>query len=244
MPQSEKGLPPMYSDPAEAKMALESAKAEMMAGRITAEAYLNLEDAAKRGRAFAPAMDYSSLSNVPHTTSASEGFARSEDTEFEYRLGFLDPEHEKEYYQGLDAKLGDESAALQQSRTPEKPSTTDREREAALRNPASVYNWLRKNQPHIFLQDNENASEKSGARPSNARSSKRATAPTKKDEDTHDEDGSVVDAGASGGSKGKRKREEDASYRPKGGGRSRKKKEPGVSGGKNSTPKKPLESGS
>ncbi|KAJ9156276.1 hypothetical protein NKR23_g921 [Pleurostoma richardsiae] len=35
-------------------------------------------------------------------------------------------------------------------------------RDFALRNPTSVYNWLRKNAPKVFLQDEENASEKKG----------------------------------------------------------------------------------
>lgn len=234
----------MYSDATEAKVALESARSEMMAGRITPEAYRNLEDAAKRGRAFAPESQYTSLTNVPHTVPTQEGPGRSEDAEFENKLGFLTPEHETQFYLNTDAKLGDESAALRLGHAPGKPSQLDRDRETTLRNPASVYNWLRKNQPHIFLQDNENASEKSGARPSNVRSSKRATAQVRKDEDTHDEDGSFVDAGASGGSKGKRKRDDDASYKPKGGGgRSRKKKDSRVSGGNNNTPKKQLDSG-
>lgn len=229
----------MFNDAEEAKMELDNAKADMMDGRITPEAYRSLEDAAKRGKAFAPAMHYTSLLNVPHSMPASGGLTRPD--EFEQKLGFLTPEHETDYYLALDAKLGDESAALQLSRAPEKPSIADRERDASLRNPASVYNWLRKNQPHIFLQDNENTSEKSGVRPSNPRASKRASTHTRKDEDTHDEDGSFE----AGPSRGKRKRDEDASYRPKGGGsRSRKKKEPGVSGGKTSTPKKPMESGS
>ena len=138
----------------------------------------------------------------------------------------------------MDAKLGDETAALQLSRAPEKPSFADRERDASLRSSVSVYNWLRKNQPHIFLQDNENASEKSTSRPSNVRTSKRVSTQHRKDDDTHDEDGSIKDAGASsGGSKGKRKRDEDTSYRPKGGSSrsSRKRKDDGT---KRNTPKR------
>lgn len=246
MPHSERTLPPMYNNPAEAKFALDNAKADLMNRRITPEAYRNLEDAVKRGRAFTPGMHYSSLSKVPHTLTKPEGEERPEDHEHEHnsKLGFLTPEHETEYYLAMDARLGDELAALQLSRAPEKPSFADRERDASLRSSASVYNWLRKNQPQIFLQDNENASEKSGTRPSNVRTSKRVSTQYRRDDDTHDEDGSVIDAGAaSGGSKGKRKRDEDASYRPKGGSSrsSRKKKDDGP---KRNTPKKPLGQGS
>lgn len=209
-----------------------------MNGLITTEDYRNLEDATKRGKAFAPDMHYTSLLNIPHTTPMPEGLGEAD---FERKLGFFTAEHEADYYLALDAKLGDESAALQLSRAPEKPSFATREKDASLRNPVSVYNWLRKNQPHIFLQDHENVSEKSSTRPSNVRSSKRPSAPIRKDEDTHDEDGSVLDAGATpGGSKGKRKREEDASYRPKGGSSrsSRKKKDEGAASGKRNPPKK------
>ncbi|RJE26684.1 hypothetical protein PHISCL_01008 [Aspergillus sclerotialis] len=239
-------LPPAYNNAASAKFALENAKADMIHNRITPEAYRNLENAVKRGRYFAPGMRYTSLSNVPHTRPRSGEDGRSGNSELEQqsKLGFLTPESETEYYLAMDARLGDETAALQLSRAPEKPSFADRERDASLRSSVSVYNWLRKNQPHIFLQDNENASEKSASRPSNVRSSKRVSTQNRKDDDTYDEDGSIKDAGASsGGSKGKRKRDEDTSYRPKGGSSrsSRKKKDDGT---KRSTPKRPLGSGS
>src|SRR5947207_15388002 len=32
----------------------------------------------------------------------------------------------------------------------------------ALKNPVSVYNWLRKHQPQVFLQDNESLEKSSG----------------------------------------------------------------------------------
>lgn len=246
MPHSERALPPMYNNPSEAKSALENARADLMNRRITPDAYRNLEDAVRRGRAFTPGMHYTSLSKIPHTMPKPEGEGRPEDYEHEHssKLGFLTPEHETEYYLAMDARLGDELAAIQLSRAPEKPSFADREREASLRSSASVYNWLRKNQPHIFLQDNENASEKSGSRPSNVRSSKRVPTQNRRDDDTHDEDGSVIDAGAtSGGSKGKRKRDEDTSYRPKGGSsRSNRKKKDDAS--KRNPPKNPSAQGS
>ena len=237
-------LPPKYNNAASAKFALESAKADMMHNRITPEAYRSLEDAVKSGSYFPPGMRYTSLSNVPHTTPKSEGDGRpgNDELEQQLQLGYLTPECETEYYLAMDARLGDEPAALQLGRAPEKPSFADRERDASLKSSVSVYNWLRKNQPHIFLQDNENVSEKSASRPS-VRSSKRVSTQNRKDDDTHDEDGSIKDAGASGNSKGKRKRDEDTSYRPKGGGSrsSRKKKD---DGSKRNTPKRPLGPGS
>lgn len=212
---------PLYNNPEEAKTALQHAHAELMAGRIDPEAYRALEDAA-RSRALAPEVHYTALSRIPHTLPAPEGQDRSEKREIEDKLGFLTPEHETEYYLGMDAQLGDEHATEQFSRVPQKPSFIEREKEAMIRNPASVYSWLRRNKPQD-VKENENASEKSTTRPSNARTSKRVSTQIKKDEDT---DNSVADVGAtSGGGKNKRKRDEDASYRPKGGSnRSRKRK--------------------
>ncbi|PKX91604.1 uncharacterized protein P174DRAFT_443574 [Aspergillus novofumigatus IBT 16806] len=218
---------PMYVDTATAKSTLKDAKAQMAAGSMTLEAYRTLEDDIKRGNAFAPHMHYTALQKVPHTSVPSVKQDSSTDISLEEKLGYLTPEHETEYYLSMDAKLGDEAAALELSRIPEKPSFAERERELALRNPVSVYNWLRRNQPHIFLQDHENASEKSGSRPTNARASKRATQP-RKEEEAYDEDGVLMDTGPTPGStKGKRKRDDDTGYRPKGGSSrpSKKKKD-------------------
>ncbi|KAL4924685.1 IEC3 subunit of the Ino80 complex, chromatin re-modelling-domain-containing protein [Aspergillus undulatus] len=220
---------PAYNDHASATSLLKNAKDNLATGHITAESYEKVEEGVKRGSAFAPSTRYSDLMKVSHSAPQTEiqeppnqGEELSRQT-----LGFLTPEHETEYYLATDAKLGDMSAALQFSRMPEKPSLFEREREHALRSPVSVHHWLRKNHPNVFLQDNENASEKSASRPSNLRTSKRAPAASRKDEDTHDEDSVMMDSGpASGGSKAKRKRDEDSTPRAKatGGGRSNRKK--------------------
>ncbi|KAE8395373.1 IEC3 subunit of the Ino80 complex, chromatin re-modelling-domain-containing protein [Aspergillus alliaceus] len=233
LPTPEREVSPSQNDPFVASSVLKSAKAELAAGNLSAEHYRDLENTVKRNKAFAPRMQYTSLIKIPHTPTKLEE-NQSGDIDSEYSLGFFTPEHETEYYLATDARLGDESAALQLSRAPDKPSFVEREREAALRNPISVYNWLRRNQPHIFLQDNENASEKSASRPSNLRTSKRA-APNQlqKDQDVHDDDSILMETGpGSGGSKGKRKREEDVGSRSKGGSSrsSRKKKDDGNSG--------------
>ncbi|GAB1211132.1 hypothetical protein ATERTT37_000244 [Aspergillus terreus] len=214
----------LHDDVTAATQRLKDAKTEMKNGRIDIDRYRELEEAMKRGKAFAPQLEYSALTKFPHTSPPTEELNVPTANSLEQTLGFFTPEHETEYYLAMDAKLGDEAAALQLSRAPEKPSFAERERELALRNPISVYNWLRRNQPHIFLQDNEVASEKSASR-SNLRTSKKPpTTQPRKDEDTHDEDGSVDTSTA----KGKRKREEDAGYKPKtSGSRSRKKKDDG-----------------
>lgn len=234
LPTPDGELSSPYNDPESTTSALRSAKNELSTGYITAESYEKLENSVKRGTAFAPFLRYTDLTKVPH--SAPEGqnsITPAEDASLNQNLGFLTPEHETEYCLATDAKLGDMSAAVQLSRVPEKPSLLEREREHALRSPVSVHHWLRKNHPNIFLQDNENASEKSGSRPSNLRASKRSAPTSRKDEDTHDEDSVVMDSGlTSGGSKAKRKRDEESTPRAKAGtgGRSnRKKKDEGVS---------------
>lgn len=60
-------------------------------------------------------------------------------------------------------------------------STTSRD--FALRNPVSVYNWLRKNAPKTFLQDNETGEEKKERGHSGEKQSRKAHRPADDDED-------------------------------------------------------------
>ncbi|KAJ5152896.1 uncharacterized protein N7482_009374 [Penicillium canariense] len=223
LPAREQEIAPLISDATLARTALKEAKSELANGNFSASAYRQVEESIKRNKEFAPAMQYSNLVQIPHTAAGapnqeqgSNGVRRT--------LGYLTPERETEYYLALDAKLGDEAAAAQLDRIPDPPTFAEREREALIRNPASVYNWLRRNQPQT-LQDHEVASEKSTSRPSNARTSKRAPA-QRKEEEVYDEDGMEVEPTP----KNKRKRDDDTGYRPKGGNsRSKKKKdEPAV----------------
>ncbi|KAB8200898.1 IEC3 subunit of the Ino80 complex chromatin re-modelling [Aspergillus parasiticus SU-1] len=232
-PTPQRELSPSHNDPSVASSMLRNAKTDLALGLMKVEHYCDLENSVKRNEVFAPRMRYTSLITIPHTLPQPEE-NQSENIISEHSLGFFTPEHENEYYLATDAKLGDTSALMQLNDIPEKLSFIEREREAALRNPISVYNWLRRNQPHIFLQDNENASEKSASRPSNLRTSKKAAlSQSRKDEDLHDDDSILMDTGhGSGGSKGKRKREEDVGNKSKGGSSnrsSRKKKDDGSS---------------
>src|SRR5947207_2763168 len=176
-------------------------------------------------------MQFATLLKVPHTTLGLGGEHLSVEGDMDSTLGFLSLEHEIEYSFAMDSQIEGIPASMQLTKSGDKLSPADRDREAALRNPVSVYNWLRKHQPQVFLQDNEAPSERPGARPANIRTSKRATAQVRK-EDDYDEDGVLLDlrtgggGGGGGSTRGKRKRDEDAGYRPKGGsGRSKKKKE-------------------
>lgn len=60
-------------------------------------------------------------------------------------------------------------------------STTSRD--FALRNPVSVYNWLRKNAPKTFLQDNETGEEKKERGHSGEKQSRKAHRPAEDDDD-------------------------------------------------------------
>lgn len=125
----------------------------------------------------------------------------------------------------------------------------------ALRNPTSVYNWLRRNAPKTFLQDLEKEKDKDkddrekddGRKRKGGASRKRQSTAGRKEKggekeasepmDWDDETG--YEAPAAGALKGKRKRDEDPGYRPKGGSsrptKKRKSKDSNV-------PSKPLKS--
>ncbi|KAI1501471.1 IEC3 subunit of the Ino80 complex, chromatin re-modelling-domain-containing protein [Biscogniauxia marginata] len=147
---------------------------------------------------------------------------------------FLTADDIDEYLYKLDMHIGLKArptlapsvVGTQNSNTPD---------QFALRNPTSVYNWLRRHAPKTFLQDLEKEKDKdkdkdkddrekgedsrkrkSGAsrnkRQSTAgRKEKEAAEPMDWDEDTN------YEVPATGSVKGKRKRDDDPGYRPKGG---------------------------
>jgi hypothetical protein len=150
-------------------------------------------------------------------------------------ISYLTAEQVDDYICEIDASLG--------SVPPPNPQTSPHH-ELALRNPHSVYNWLRRNEPKIFLQDGE-GSEKSMGKPGSLRGAgKRASMPGPSKPDALEiveEDGMRYDPTISGlePAKGKRKREDDGGYHPKSGAsgdgkvkkaRPRKKKAEGEAG--------------
>jgi hypothetical protein len=133
-------------------------------------------------------------------------------------ISYLTPDQLDDYLYDIDASLG---------RAPPHPTgplhtQNPTQHDLALGNPNSVYNWLRKNEPKIFLQDGE-GSEKSLGKPGALRGAgKRASipAPSKPDAlEIVEEDGLTYDTSLTGtASKGKRKRDDDdAGYHPKNG---------------------------
>lgn len=150
------------------------------------------------------------------------GSAELQDLSEEHPISYLSPSDIDDNLSAIDASL-----KLPPAPTMHEPSPRVRlsDRELNMRNPHSVYNWLRKHEPKIFLQDGE-GSEKSAAGKVGALrgAGKRANLPTPCRPDMVEfvEDGIGYDGslnGPGGGGRGKRKRisDEDAGYRPKGG---------------------------
>lgn len=245
---STQGLSSM--DAASAKQTLSTARTELEAGRLSADVYRDLEDAVRENPLFQPTNKYSSLiRNVPHRKPLDiddDDEAITEEDKIAVKLGYTTPAQEHEYQLALDAKLGDAAAAAELAQLPN-PSLVERLQELMAQNPAAEHNWLRRNRPKLLDPENTSTEKAMAAatasstsnRPS--RSSKRASAvhrpaPTK-EEDMYDEDGIALEP-APPASKNKRKRDEDAPYRPKGGSSrgssSRKKKDAGDGGSSSS----------
>ncbi|EEP82066.1 predicted protein [Uncinocarpus reesii 1704] len=218
-------VPKLNYDVATARQKLREARVKLIEGKISPASCQRLEESITRGDNFAPALHYTELLKTPHAVPAN-GDHPGPVEDLDSTLGFLSPEHDMEYTNNLDSGAGF-------TRTGERPSTAEREREIILRNPTSMYHWLRKNDPSAFLEtesvgvpEKPSVSTKAAA----TRTSKRAAAQASKEDKGPEEDAFMLDLEpevTKGGSRAKRKRDEDGGYRPKGGssGRSRKKKE-------------------
>lgn len=203
----------------DAHLELHKARIQLQAGDITVAQYREIETLILKSADFAPTNSYSELVSLApppeHATDKTDaGNALSN--------GFLSIKQEEQYLQGLDAYLNGTAPNPRPhatntlgSRIAEK--NAERERETQLKNPVSVYNWLRKHQPQVFLQDNEAGTDKT-PRATGSRSSARRSAnkdAIKQEQKDYDDDGFAADSAPA--SKGKRKRDDDGGYRPKGG---------------------------
>lgn len=167
---------------------------------------------------FAPAKSYAKLAQTCSIEPVS--YDITVDPSIPTGAGYLTLRQEEQYLQSIDSFMSGKNSnprvhAINSlgSRTAER--TADRERETQLKNPVSVYNWLRKHQPQVFLQDHETSNEK-GSKVSGSRSSKRtAVKDAKQEQDYYDEDGIALEYSST--SRGKRKRNDDGAFRPKGG---------------------------
>jgi hypothetical protein len=202
----------------DADVELHKARNRLRTGEISLAEYRDIEAAILKSPEFAPSHDYASLLSFAPASNQTTGKA---DDLGAASSGFLTVRQEEQYIHGLDAYL--EGVAPHPrphaqnslgSRSAEK--NTERERETQLKNPVSVYNWLRKHQPQVFLQDNEAGTEKT-PRATGSRSSARKSAQKDniKQEKDYDDEGIAADSAPS--ARGKRKRDDDPGYRPKGG---------------------------
>jgi hypothetical protein len=193
---------------------------------LSAEEYKQAEESTNAAPHHLAPKPLSRLLTTPHTEFPADNLP--EDLTGEELPGYYTPNHEEEHILALDAKLADGDANLHDKSG--KPLTISdknifNDKELSFRNPVSAYNWLRKYQPQVFLQDKpdqENASEKSAARAGPGRKKSRAEAAHKEPKADHDaDDDTFVEFGSS---RSKRTNKEDEAYRPKGGSRGAKRK--------------------
>lgn len=184
----------------------------------------------------APIRSFQSLLITPHASLASvQEEDLPEDLTAEKPATYLGIEQEEDYYVNLDRLLGNSPVPLIPELSSAGEKSSDKEKDINVRNPMSVYNWLRKHQPQVFLQDHEVSSDKSAKTGDKRGAGKRASiAAAKATPEYLDEDGISYGADSSSafGSRGKRKRDDDPSYRSKGGRPTKRKREDSAPGGK------------
>lgn len=198
---------------------LHRARKQLENKEITIARYREIEEGLLKAPDFTPSRSYSTLLSVAPPPNQSMERADSGNGP---SSGFLTTKQEEQYLQGLDTycvggSMNPRPHAAHNLGNRNAEKTTERERETQLKNPVSVYNWLRKHQPQVFLQDNEPSTEKP-PRATGSRSSTRKSAnkeALKQEQDYYDDDGIAMDLGSS--SRGKRKRDDDGGWRPKGG---------------------------
>jgi len=196
------------------------------------------------------------LSRITHTTISSvPSSGMPADLVDASPIGYLTSAHEEEYLASLDSYLEieplDSHAPL-----PRHPRLSEKEKDkdAQLHNPTSVYNWLR---AHSDTKAVSNDTEKEAptnnpdtvshkakpspkppslastgsAKPSRKRASSALLPRQETEEELLDEEGYVIAGGSEQPAvKGKRKRENDDAYRPKGGSSKSRKRTKGSSG--------------
>lgn len=204
-------------DAEEGHLRLVKARHQLQNKQISPGEYRALEQTLLQSGEYAPSQSYGSLLTTANPLPSP---AESPESSKERPIGYLTVKEEEHYLQSIDAFLDGtttnprlHAAGNLGSRNTER--TIERERETQLKNSVSVYNWLRRHQPQVFLQDNEpeKPSRATGSRSSARKSASKET--LKREPELYDDDGIAVEHGAS--SRGKRKRDNDGGYRPKGG---------------------------
>ena len=267
VPALEPDLPPRSADEVEgARAALREARYELEAGQISRADY-NEHEAALSAIINGPQIQdapksLANLSKVTHTELSSvDPITMPSELLGESPTGYLTPAREDEVLDKLDTFLASAPSDAQVP-LPRQPKPTDKEREkdAQLHNPVSVYNWLKndkekqkeKHQPYPHdLETDAHASSAHNSEPPHkskpspkppSSSGATSTKPTRKrassslvpkaepEEEILDEDGTVLQGGGEALDKKKRKRENDDAYRPKGGSSRARKRTKGSSG--------------
>jgi hypothetical protein len=151
-----------------------------------------------------------------------------------YPTSFLNADAIDDYLYELDQRLGLKPKPTLAPSASGTSTNTNTPAHFALRNPTSVYNWLRRHAPKTFLQDLEKEKDKdkddrdkddSKRRKSGAARKRQSAATSRKEKEREKEAAESMDwdeeagydAPAGGTVKGKRKRDDDPGYRPKGG---------------------------
>ncbi|KAF2003677.1 hypothetical protein P154DRAFT_543726 [Amniculicola lignicola CBS 123094] len=218
-------------DPDTVQRKLQELRNDLANSVISAEEYAQRADQLHNAPPVPPLRSLARLEGtVPHTTEVPdplpEGLLLGEDAP-----GYMSPAHEEEYLLATDMALADPAYDPNAHdgrplRTATTANPMPSEKDLTLRNPDSVYNWLRKHQPQVFLQDKEhpeNMSEKSSARPANApgrgkRPSAVSGTPGPRTEDAAEEEVGFIPESGTGSVKGRKLKDaDDSAYRPKGG---------------------------
>jgi hypothetical protein len=228
-------------DPEVIRQQLQELREAAASGAISQEEYIDRAELLHNSQAIRQTLKSLARleAQVPHTTLQDLPDLPLDGIDLtEHAPGYMSPAHEEEYLAALDQVLAQPGfdPALQEGRPLRTAASHPplSEKDLTVRNPDSVYNWLRKHQPQVFLQDkdaihHENMSEKSAPHKGNAsnrKGIKRESAiggggggggtPGPRD---HDDEDSNHNADIGG--KGRRKTggggDDDTAYRPKGG---------------------------
>ena len=199
----------------EAAERLRLSRYKVQKGDIRQTEYDDYEHSLLGTAEYAPQISYSDLIHKPMGSPLERRQYEMEENSL--AGGLLSSIQEEHYLRSLDNFLDGRSThprahAISNIGYPYPEKSAERERESQIRNPVSVYNWLRKNQPQVFLQDPDHDKSKTAAA---SRKSKRESIakPLKVEPELYDEEGIALEPLG----KGKRKREDDTGYRPKGG---------------------------
>jgi hypothetical protein len=206
-----------------AHSALRKARYQLQMGTLTGPEYDDLKASILQSPEFAAENAYSSLTQIPFTRPSSP-FSEALTT---VTHPFLTTKLEETCLSSIDAYISGASSHPRShaSSILQRPKPSEIHKQIQLHNPVSVYNWIKHNRPSVFMSDSNEASGDRSSRATGSRAPKRNTTTSTRDRDSiikqeqemYDDEGIAIDAGSGAGSRGKRKRDEDGGYRPKGG---------------------------